>query len=143
MRKTAIIIISLIFSGCAFSQRDTALYSIPYYKTVNAEIAWNINYLHQININDVETLRQSLQDRLALDAVMLYSVAKNNEIESHEKDRIISTLLLMSVENEKYPVQLWLKNEELMTIFNEVQILKPELLEDMRARNWSRPMWVD
>jgi hypothetical protein len=143
MRKTTIIIISLILSGCAISQGGSSLYSTPYYKNVIGETAWNINYLHQININDIEGMRESLQASLAFDATFLYSMVQSKNIESREKDRIVSTLLLMSVQNEKFPVQLWLENKEIMKIFNEVQSLKPELLKDMRGRNWNKPMWVD
>ncbi|MCU7930968.1 MAG: hypothetical protein KZQ90_09215 [Candidatus Thiodiazotropha sp. (ex Codakia rugifera)] len=148
MRK---IIISFIFGMSFLSWQSSALteegkaselLSIPYYKSVIGETAWNINNLHLINIGDIEGLRSHLHSMIATDAIILFAKVNNPELPKEEVDLIYGVLRLLSIQNEKYPVQEWMDNKELIKVFEGARKQDPEHIKDLRERNWNKPMWV-
>jgi hypothetical protein len=106
------------------------------------DAAFRAEYLHHLNIGDVAGLKSDLQGRLAIDVRVLWALLQTKELTEEERRRAFRVLRLVAVQNEKYPVPAWSKDDELKAIFRAALAADPRHAEEIRAGDWSKPWWV-
>ena len=98
--------------------------------------------LHRIKIGEVESLERSLEQHLAQDAKAMYRILGRDDTTPRDAQRIYDTLRLLAVMNEKFEIEHWRNDAELMDIFLKAQTNDLEHTEKLRCNNWRKPMWV-
>lgn len=106
------------------------------------EAASHAENLHRININDVEGLRSSLQEGIALDVKVLWSMVQAGEISDEKKAKAFGVLRLIAVQNERFPNQYLNSDKEITTILQVALSSDPQKTAEVRSRNWDKAWWV-
>jgi len=106
------------------------------------DASFRAEYLHHLNIGDVAGLQSELQGWLAIDVRVLWALLQTKELTEEERRRALRVLRLVAVQNEKYPVPAWSKDDELKAIFRAALAADPRHAEEIRAGDWSKPWWV-
>jgi hypothetical protein len=97
--------------------------------------------LHLLNIDEAPRLRGQLQRMLSYDVLALSDLLHHYKLSADERVRVQHFLTLIAVQNEKFPISEWNSDAELMVILNAAIADNPKYAEQVRARNWSKPMW--
>ena len=106
------------------------------------EAASNAERLHRLNINDVDGLKSNLQKDVAIGVVTLWSTIQSGGISDEEKARAFGVLLLIAVQNEKFPNRELNSDKNIVAILEDVLKSDPDKTTELRSRNWERPWWV-
>ena len=106
------------------------------------EAANHAEYLHRININDTESLKSNLQKDIAIDVKILWSTIQSGGISDGEKSRAYGVLRLIAVQNEKFPNPALNSDKDIGPILQAALAFDQQKTEEVRSRNWSKPMWV-
>jgi hypothetical protein len=98
-------------------------------------------YLHQLNIDEGPRLREDLQRTLSYDVLALSEMLRHYNLSTDERARVQRTLTLIAVQNEKFPVAEWKSDDRVMAALNAAVAENPKYADEVRARNWSKPIW--
>ena len=135
------LLLFLLLAACSSTTKNPK--DLPFdLQHYNYDASSGIDRLHKLKLGDIDSVRNSYEFDLAFDGKILYEAANEYSVSPEQKQSIYGMLRLMSVLNEKYPVKAWQSDSELLEIFSAVQKLDPAQTEDMRCRDWSKPMWV-
>ena len=81
-----------------------------------------------------------MESDLAVDALLLYLIAKESKnISEEERKSIYQQLILLSVMSEKFSIKQWEQDEKLQSIFLEVQSMDKDFTAKTRDRCWDKP----
>jgi hypothetical protein len=131
-----------LFTGCAsFTDTPTSApekVSATNYATYGA--ISRVEYLHLLNLRDIPGLQTTLQKTLSYDVLALWSLLQY-PISSDERARAYQVLRLIAIQNEKFPVPGWNDDAEVKSILQAAIANDPAHAENLRARNWNKPMW--
>lgn len=116
--------------------------SVPRFTYERHLLGFKIEYLHRVNIGDIDGLRAELQDWMVWDAFAVWQLVQEGRLTPQEREEAYDQLRLMAVQAEKYPVAKWTENAELQDIFRAAIADNPEHAASLRAKNWNRPMWL-
>ena len=130
--------LALGLAGCASSQSPPEPVSATSYVT-NGAVS-RVQYLHRLNINDAPGLRSGLQKALSYDVLALWSLVQH-PITASERQRSYEALRLIAVQNEKFPVPSLNDDPEIRKILRVAVENDPMHTEELRSRNWTKPMW--
>jgi hypothetical protein len=86
-------------------------------------------------------LQQFLQKRVLFDVLAMSSLLQHYKLSADERARLQRLLTLIAVQNEKFPVPEWKSDEQVMAALNAAAVENPEYANEIRALNWSKPMW--
>ena len=70
-------------------------------------LGWKIEYLHRVNIGDVDGLRSELQDWMVWDGFAIWQFLQKGQLTPKEQEQAYGQLRLMAIQYEKYPVAKW------------------------------------
>jgi len=138
---TAALSAAALFVGVVGAGNDNPLES--YEKHIVGFTAITAERLHRIKIGEVESLERSLEQLLAQDAKAMYRILARDDTTPRDSQRIYDTLRFLAVMNEKFEIEHWQTDAELMDIFRKAQNNDLEHTEKLRCNNWKKPMWVD
>ncbi|TMH01606.1 MAG: hypothetical protein E6H67_16805 [Betaproteobacteria bacterium] len=116
--------------------------TVPTFMYERHLLGWKIEYLHRVNIGDVDGLRSELQDWMVWDGFAIWQFLQKGQLTPKEQEQAYGQLRLMAIQYEKYPVAKWKDNAELQSIFKAALEENPERAATIRAKNWKRPMWL-
>ena len=105
-------------------------------------LGWKIEYLHRVNIGDVDGLRNELQEWMVWDALVIWQLVQKGQLTPNQREQAYGLLRLMAIQHERYPVAKWRDNADLQAIFKAAIEENSEHAASLRAKNWSRPMWL-
>jgi hypothetical protein len=97
--------------------------------------------LHMLNIGEGRQLQQFLQQQILFDVLALSGMLTHYELSTEERARVQRLLTLIAVQNEKFPVPEWQSDDDVMAALNTALAENPAYADEVRARNWSKPMW--
>ena len=103
--------------------------------------AFRVMDLHMLNIGEGRQLQQFLQQRIFFDVLALSDMLQHYKLSTNERARLQRLLTLIAVQNEKSPVPEWKSDDRVMAALNAAVADNPEYADEVRARNWSKPMW--
>ena len=116
--------------------------TVPTFMYERHLLGFKIEYLHRVNIGDVDGLRNELQEWMVWDALAIWQLVQKDRLTSEQREQAYGQLRLMAIQAEKYPVAKWRDNAELQNIFKAALDENPKHAASLRAKNWSRPMWL-
>lgn len=96
--------------------------------------------LHMLNIGEGAQLREDLQRRLSHDVLALSDLLQHYKLSPDERERVQKALTLIAVQNEKFPVPEWKSDDLVMTALDAAIADNPKYAEEVRARNWGKPI---
>jgi len=102
----------------------------------------DVLHLHELKLGMANSVEESLLISLALDARIMYEQIANFELDDKKTKRTSEVLRLMSVMNEKFEIEEWRSDMQLLEIFRKMQEMDPEHTKNLRCRNWNKSMWV-
>jgi hypothetical protein len=105
-------------------------------------LGMRVEYLHRVNIGDIRGLRDQLQDWMAWDCLAQWYLIQHNVGTAEERESAYDQLRLAAIQYEKYPVEKWKDNAQLMDVFRAAIAENPAHAESLRAKNWNLPMWL-
>jgi hypothetical protein len=106
-------------------------------------LGFRIEYLHRINIGDIDGLRSELQESMVWDCYGIWQLLEQGNLTtSEERASALAELRLIAIQSEKDPVPKWKDNARLQSIFRAAIADNPEHAASLRANNWKRPMWL-
>jgi hypothetical protein len=94
-----------------------------------------------LNIGEAQRLQQFLQQRISSDVLALSALLQHYKLSTDERARLQRLLTLIAIQNEKFPVPEWRSDDQVMAALNAALTENPEYANELRARNWSKPMW--
>ena len=103
--------------------------------------AFLVTDLHMLNIGEGRQLQQFLQKRVLFDVLAISSLLQHYEVSADERTRLQRLLTLIAVQNEKLPVPEWKSDQQVMAALNAAAAENPEYANELRALDWSKPMW--
>jgi hypothetical protein len=103
--------------------------------------AFRVTDLHMLNIGEVRQLQKFLQQRISSDVLALSALLQHYKLSTDERARLQRLMTLIAIQNEKFPVPEWRSDGQVMAALNAALSENPEYANELRARNWSKPMW--
>ena len=103
--------------------------------------AFRVTDLHMLNIGEGRQLQQFLQQRISFDVLALSELLQHYKLSTDERARVQRLLTLIAVQNEKFPVPEWKSDDRVMAALHAAIAKNPVYADEVRARNWSKPMW--
>jgi hypothetical protein len=103
--------------------------------------AFNVTDLHMLNIGESRRLQQFLQVRVLADVLAMSALLQHYKLSADERARLQRFLTLIAIQNEQFPVPEWKSDEQAMAVLNAAVAENPEYADELRTRNWSKPMW--
>src|SRR6202007_817896 len=91
--------------------------TVPTFMYDRHVLGMRIEYLHRVNIGDVDGLRGELQDWMVWDAFAIWQLVQRGKLTPNQREQAYGQLRLMAIQNEKYPVAKWRDNAQLQDIF--------------------------
>src|SRR6266496_486227 len=86
--------------------------SVPRFTYDRHLLGMKVEYLHRINVGDIEGLRSELQEWMVWDCLAIWElVQKDGLLSSKEREQAYDQLRLVAIQHEKYPVAKWNENE--------------------------------
>jgi hypothetical protein len=125
------------------TQSNADCYCVPVAKYANHMVAYPLESLHRIQINDIAGLRANLEDMLGTDIHMLWGSIQDEHTSKSDRDQAYSLLRQMAIQNEKFPVSKWNGDPEIAAIFQAAIDNDPERTAWLRRQNWNKPKWVE
>ena len=116
--------------------------TVPMFMYDRHLLGMRIEYLHRVNIGDVDGLRSELQDWMVWDALAIWQLVQQGKLTPKQTEQAYDQLRLMAIQQEKYPVAKWRDNTQLQDIFKAALEENTEHAASLRAKNWNRPMWL-
>ena len=119
--------------------QDRACVPIAQYNTLTASS--DLESLHQIQIDDVATLRRNLEGAIANDVALLWSSIQNESTSAEDRKHAYGMLRLIAVQNEKFPTSSLNSDPRVAVILQAA--IKNDLAhtEKLRRQDWSKPIW--
>jgi hypothetical protein len=87
-----------------------------------------------------DQLREHLQTILSYDVLALSDLLRHYNLSADERVQVQRTLTLIAVQNEKFPIEEWKSDDRVMAILNAAVAEDPKYADEVRARNWSKPI---
>jgi hypothetical protein len=149
---TARVIVTVVFfalAGCASTNpRDRSpleslacsCVSLATYNIHTTSI--ELEYLHRIQINDMASMRGTLESLLASDVVILWSSIQDPHTTTKERNLAYGVLRLIAIQNEKFPVPTMNDDPQVIEIFGFAIQNDPAKADQLRRQDWSKPKWV-
>jgi hypothetical protein len=141
----------VVVAGCSTTtqpssddeQRSANDYCVPIAQYSNHIAGMKFEYLHRLQINDINGLRTILETWLAFDVRSLWESTQNERTSKKDRDLAYGLLRLMAIQNEKFPVDKWNSDPEITAIFQAAIENDRAHAELLRRQNWNNPGRVD
>jgi hypothetical protein len=141
IKKYFVAILMFVCFGCStFSGRESNKVPI-----VNYNIAFaneNLEFLHNVNINNLEGYKELQESILSQDVLILWAGIYTPGTTKDEKERSYNMLRVIAVQNEKFPIKSLNSNPEVVSILNNAIQNDQEHTKFLRCQDWTKPKWV-
>jgi len=134
---------SVVAAGCASVTPENRP-ELPSVSGVDHQVrgtAFNVTDLHMLNIGESRRLQQFLQVRVLADVLAMSDLLQHYKLSADERARLQRFLTLIAIQNEKFPVPEWNSDVQAMVALNAAVAENPGYADELRTRNWSKPMW--
>ena len=138
-----VVLLALACMGCSTTSRnEQSNDSVSLYSYNISMVSENLEFLHRANINDIENYKDSVEDEMASNVIILWSGIHQESISTKERKRSYDLLRLIAVQNEKFPIPSINKDPEVKSILEAAIKNDPEHTATLRAKDWSKPKWA-
>ncbi len=132
---------SAVAAGCASLAPEPRPESVSGLDYQALGTAFRVTDLHMLNIGESRQLQQFLQKRVLFDVLAMSDMLQHYNLSTDERARLQRLLTLIAIQNEKFPVPEWTSDKRAMAALNAAVAENPEYADELRTRNWSKPMW--
>ncbi|AQA17457.1 hypothetical protein BST95_03600 [Halioglobus japonicus] len=101
-----------------------------------------ISILHYLQLGLDDEAANHIASWEAYSTKDLHQLAKRYDLGDEQVRKIYSHIRIMAVQNEKFPIEQWQEDSELMEIFEYAIEQDPEHARQLRCSDWSKPKWV-
>lgn len=101
-----------------------------------------IDILHRLQLGLEADAADSIASWEASTTKDLHRFAQEFDLGEQQEQRIYTHIRIIAIQNEKFPVERWLKDSELMGIFEYAIAQDPEHARQLRCSDWSQPKWA-